>query len=94
MNRITNKHLAGLTTRLNHITNNPNTYATQSPDGHFTINIGHYHIDRAYGGCRLVQTVTDGGGIRDVLSGGYGTKREAYCLINAYIRGIEVGNAQ
>jgi len=89
MDRITDKHLAGMISRLNRITNNPLEYSTRDDAGRFTCNVGHFHIDRAYGGNQLVQTVTDGGGIRNVLGSGHVPKRACYELLAAYIRGIE-----
>ncbi len=89
MDRITDKHLAGMISRLNRITNNPLEYSTRDDAGRFTCNVGHFHIDRAYGGYQLVQTVTDGGGVRNVLPSGHVMKRTCYDLLAAYIRGIE-----
>ena len=91
MNRITDNQLVAVVDRLNRITNNPPTYATREADGRFTIHIGNYHIDRAYGGCQLVQTVTAGGGVRDVLDHGHVTKRALYELMHAYLKGFDDG---
>ena len=88
MDRITDRHLAGMLDRLNRAAGTPRTYMTEG-----RINVGHFHLDRAYGGCRLVQTVTEGGGVRDVTSSGYGTKRECYEAIHAFIAGIEYRRA-
>ena len=52
------------------------------------MNIGHYCLDGAYGGWKLVRTMNDGGGI-DEITYGFVSKRELYDLINAYIKGVE-----
>jgi hypothetical protein len=89
MNRITDKHLAGLLARLNRLAGTPLEYCTKQADGSITINVGHFHIARAYGGCQLVQTVTTGGGIRTVIGSGFVPKRAIYDLAYAYLRGLE-----
>ena len=51
-------------------------------NGHFGIRdwsyntAGHFHIEYAYGDCRLVRVVNEGGGARDISK--RGTKREIY----------------
>jgi hypothetical protein len=84
MRRITDKDLAGMVARLNRSTHSPETYMANGQ-----VNVGHFHLDRAYGGVKLVRTCNLGGGITCPLSMGYETKRAAYDQINAYIRGIE-----
>mgnify|MGYP000916033009 FL=1 len=87
--RITQKHLDGMVSRLNRLTNSPQTYMSEI-DGKRVINIGHFHIDSAYGGVNLVRTCTNGGGISTPIGGGFCTKRELYDKIYSYIRGIEL----
>ena len=87
--RITQKHLEGMVSRLNRLTNSPETYMSDI-GGRRVINIGHFHIDGAYGGVNLVRTCTDGGGISSPIGGGFCTKRELYEKLYAYIRGIEL----
>lgn len=89
MERITQKHLDGLCSRLNRLTNSPETYMSMI-DGQRVINVGHFHIDSAHGGVNLVRTVNNGGGISTPIGGGFCTKRELYEKIYAYIRGIEL----
>lgn len=89
MERITDRHLDGMCLRLNRLTGNPETYATRKDDGTMEIHVGHYHVDKAYGGNQLVQTCNAGGGVRNVLTGGFVTKRELYERLYAYLRGIE-----
>ena len=81
-NRITNKDLDFAVKRLNIEMKTPLEYRDSETR---EINVGHYHIDSAYGGVKLVQTVNDGGGIRAISTGGYGTKRELYNTINAML---------
>lgn len=88
MQRITEKNLQAVVNRINRMTNSPMEYMT-TIDGVRTINIGHYHLDGAYGGWKLSQTVNNGGGVRDVLSCGYETKRALYNLLFAYIAGLD-----
>ena len=83
--RITGKDLQAVVQRLNRITNNPTTYMDEDRN----ILVGHFHIDCAYGGNQLVQTVTTGGGVRNVLSSGFVPKRELYMLMQAYISGLD-----
>ena len=68
MERITNKHL---------------DYQIKILNAHFGIHewdfrtAGHFYVEFAYGGCRLVRTVNEGGGCIDI-SIRRGTKREIY----------------
>lgn len=91
MDRITDKHLAGLVARLNRLAGTPLEYCTKQPDGSIIINVGHFHIDRAYSGYQLVQTTTAGGGVRTVVGSGFVPKRQVYELTYAYLRGLEDG---
>lgn len=87
--RITQKHLEGMVSRLNRLTNSPSTYMSDI-GGKRVINIGHFHIDSAYGGVNLARTCNDGGGISTPIGGGFCTKRELYEKLYSYIRGIEL----
>jgi len=89
MDKITMRHLDGLIAILNRITNSPSTYSNKRETGNFKANIGHYHLDQAYGGVRLARVVNENGGISSPISMPFGTKREAYLLIAAFIGGIE-----
>lgn len=51
-----------------------------------------YQLGEAYGGIRLEKRLNDGtGAIKCPLSSGYGTKRELYEAMRAYISGIYAG---
>ena len=86
--RITIRDLEGVVNRLNRITNNPLTPWRTNANGKLRANIGNYHIDWAYGGCTLHQMQNEAGGVRDVVSIGYTSKKDLYHAIHAYISGI------
>lgn len=90
-NRITDKHLDELCTRLNKLTGNPEQPWSVKPgaDKH-TANIGNYHISHAYGGVCLHQIMNEGGGVTCPLSQGHGPKRALYDELRAFIAGIEL----
>lgn len=87
--RITKKDLEARIKYLNRLTKSPETHMTIKESGERVINIGHYHLDCAYGGYELVQIVNNGGGVRAPLNTGHVTARELYNCLNAYIAGIE-----
>lgn len=89
MTRINNLDLEKLVGRINRATGQPET-PYQRVKGKLVANIGNYHIDRAYGGVKLVQMVNEGGGIRVISNGGYGTKRELYNEMQTFCRAIEI----
>lgn len=82
--RITEKDIIGMISRLNKLTGNkPHAYTDGKP------NVGTYLLDCAYGGYKLAQIASEGGGERDPLSTGYVSKSALYTAIHSYIRGIE-----
>lgn len=95
MRRITLKDLESVIDLLNKATNNP-----KEPYGHtdavnggvrmVKANIGNYHLDGAYGGYKLVQMVSESGGIKDTLRCGFIPKKDLYKLMCAYLEGIEL----
>jgi hypothetical protein len=88
-NRITNAQLENLVKRINEAKG----YATEAytrTEGRSKANINTYYIEGAYGGVKLVQIVTEGGGIRSI-SNSYGTKRHLYDFMQAYLAGIWEG---
>ena len=74
---------------INRITNSPMISYTKTDSG-CKANVGNYHLDYAYGGVKLVQICTDGGGITEISRNGYGTKRELYYWMDAFITGLGV----
>jgi hypothetical protein len=89
MSRITIKHLENQVNRINQLTDSPMEYSNRI-DNKFKANIGHYHTSQAYGGIRLDRVSNEGGGIYVVSNTGYGTKRELYNWMNAFITGLEM----
>lgn len=73
--------------RINEATNSPKTYGQKDSEGKFCTNIGHYHLDRAYGGNKLVRTDNESGGIREITSG-FVSKKELYNLLQAFLKGV------
>lgn len=73
---------------LNDILGAPKTPFKDERDaqGRLIVNDGHYYLDWAYGGVRLVK-MCEGGGCRDISP--RGSKRETYLFIVAMIAGIE-----
>jgi hypothetical protein len=92
MDRITNAHLESLVNYINQITNSPAESYTES-GGKYTANVGNYHLDWAYSGVNLIRMCNESGGVSQPLGGGFGTKRELYEKLQAYIRGIQEGKA-
>lgn len=86
--RITEKMLNILIERINKTAGTPLTYMREV-NGKRLINIGHYHLDSAYGGYKLVQTDNDGGGIHVITESGYTTKKNLYYELRAFLRGLE-----
>lgn len=81
--RVTIKHLQGLVDSINQATGNK--LEVYGPEG---ANIGTYHLDGAYGGYKLVQTMNRGGGIREITYG-FLPKSQVYDLDSAYLRGLQ-----
>ena len=90
MNRITQKDLEAVVTRINKTTGNPTESYIRGEDGRYHAQIGNYHISGAYGGVSLHQMANDGGGVHDVFSCGHVTKRDLYNRMQAFINGLEV----
>lgn len=82
MERITIKDLEKLVKTINQLTQSPPEYS-----GVNGINIGHYYLDGAYGGWKLVQTVNNSGGVR-AIGYGYEAKRVLYGQLRVFIEGI------
>ena len=86
MERITIKHLEAIARRLNKMTNSPTTYM----DANRNILVGHFHIDRAYGGFSLCRTDNSSGGVTQPMGyAGHVPARELYERMHAFMAGIE-----
>lgn len=88
--RITQKDLEYLVERINEATNSPQQQYTKSDERPMKSNIGNYHLDYAYGGVKLVRMANEHGGISDISRQGYGTKRELYIWMQAFLAGMSV----
>jgi hypothetical protein len=88
--RITQKDLERIVLRINRALNRPETPYGKDENGRFKANLGNFHISGAYGGVALEEVQTDGGGVRRVSTDGYGTKRQMYTWMTAFLSGIEV----
>ena len=89
--RINNAHLEAVVSRINEVTKSPLTYADNKTGEKFKSNIGHYHIDKAYGGNKLVRTSNTCGAISDITYG-FVSKRELYEKMQSYLSGLEFNN--
>jgi len=87
MERTTQKQLEFLCKRINTARQTP-AKPYERIDGSLVGQIGNYHISGAYGGVSLHQTMTTGGGVRDVFGCGYVTKRDLYNRMSAYLAGV------
>lgn len=92
MQRITQKQLEALAERINQVAGTPTASYTEK-DGKLTANVGNYHINYAYGGCKLVQMFNKYGGIRAITSG-YIPKRELWYQMHAFLSGLEAGKGE
>jgi len=93
MGRILIADLQAVVARINRMTGSPLTYSDSKPGEKFKANVGHYHLDQAYGGTKLVRTMNEGGGITEITHG-FNSKRETYELMHAFIRGLEEGDSK
>lgn len=86
MERITQKDLQNLVDRINEATGNKlEPYDNSKPRCNPNPNV--YYLDWAYGGVCLVQMVDKGTGVRSILPG-FGTKRELYNKMQAFLSGL------
>lgn len=86
-NRINQTDLYAVLNRINRAAGKNLEAWTKHEDGKYKANIGTYVLDWAYGGVRLSQLTSEGGGERDIT--GRGTKRETYHRMHAFLRGLE-----
>jgi hypothetical protein len=85
--RITERDLENVITRLNKITNSPET-TYRKENGKLISNVGNYHLSGAYGGWKLERICNEQGGVTTPIHSGYVSKRELYNLIHSYINGV------
>ena len=87
MERITQKDLDILVQRINEATGNPVSSYRRVNDK-LVGNPCNYHLDYAYGGVKLVQMCSDGHGCSNISTDGFGTKRQLYSWMRAYLSGL------
>lgn len=88
-NRIRRQDLENLVSHINKRTNSPGAPWTHTKEDKLKANIGNYHLSWAYGGVQLVRMGNKGGGISVISTIGFGTKRELYNWLQAFIRGLD-----
>ena len=88
MDRTTKSHLEYLVKRINEATNSPLDYCDKTSGIPFKSYIGHYHLDYAYGGVKLVRTTNESDGITEISRDGFGTKRQLYSWMQAFLAGL------
>ena len=79
--RVTKEQLENQVLMLNELTGQPKERYSRNENGEYKSNIGNYNIDWAYGGCKLEQIVTEGGGVREITNYRL-TKRELYYVLH------------
>lgn len=91
MKRVTMQDLDNLCLIINKTAGTPENYCEKVDETPFKSNIGHYHIDAAYGGVRLVQTTNDGGGYTPIVHG-FTSKRELFEKMHSFLTGLRMRN--
>lgn len=89
MGRITIKTLRAVCANLNRMTGSPMEPYKRDADGKLTAQIGCYIIDCAYGGYQLARIMNECGGQTSPFGLGFGTARETYDKMRAYMAGLQ-----
>ncbi len=92
--RITKRDIENRLVRLNEMTGHAIEPYSKGKDGNYHPNAGNYHLDRAYGGNKIVQMSCEAGctGVSNVTHG-FAPARACYEQLNAFISGVEAGKA-
>lgn len=88
MDRITTKDLEILTNRINKQTDSPIQAWTRNTELKMKASVGHYYIAGAYGGVKLERMCNESGGCTDISTQGFGTKKELYHWMQAFLAGL------
>ena len=89
MQRITKAILETRVRGLNERTGNPlEPYKLNESTGRYDAQIGCFYVGGAYGGFRLEQITSEGGGSRDISL--RGTRREVFTFIGAMLTGFRI----
>ena len=93
--RITRKMLEFRVERINKVLKMPLVYCNTEGGGAapYSANVGHYHIDSAYGGFSLHQTESQNGSVSDVFGRGHIPARELNNLMAAFLEGVRAAKA-
>ena len=86
MERISEKQLQAVVDRINSVTHSPTASYTKNGKGRMKANVGHYHLEFAYGRIGLSRMVNESGGVETIFNGG--TKRELYDQLHAFLKGF------
>ncbi len=89
--RISKQDLETALDRINKATGQALEGWTKNEAGTYRANVGTYVLDWCYGGVRLSQLTSEGGGERDIT--GRGTKSETYHAMRAFLAGLEAAPA-
>ena len=84
--RITKAHLEAKIATINEMTGNPTEAYTRTDSG-LKVNVGHYLLDKGYGGYSFAQITNDKGGERNIINGRFSGKEMAN-ILDAYRFGL------
>ena len=87
MKHIKQQDLQALVERINIATKSP--LVPYSNNDGLMANIDNYHLDYIYNGVQLVRVVNEKGGVAVINTTGYGTKRELFYWMGAYLDGLQ-----
>ena len=87
--RITSADLEYLRDRINKATDSP-TKAWS--DG--ISNVGHHYLSCAYGGVKLERMNNESGGCEEISTQGFGSKRQLYDWMTAFLAGLSTPEPQ
>ena len=88
--RITMKNLEALRDSINKATNSPLEAYEPLKSGDFKAkaNVGHYQLEGAYGGYKLVRITNESGGETNITNG-FDPKRILWDKMQAFLSGVE-----
>ena len=90
MDRITKDDLERLAKRINKATGSPLEPWSKDEHGKLKANVGNYYLSGAYGGVKLERVCSESGGCDDISTDGFGTKRQLYTWMHAFLAGVAV----
>ena len=85
--KITQKDLESLVARINTATGSPATTYTKTGNK-LAANVGNFHLDYACGGGGVKLSRITNNSRATISTGGYGTKRELYHWMQAFLAGF------